>query len=381
MTTSIKKLWGLTLALGVLLGGSCAKTQSKFVAEGIISGADGQVIYLEEVGTGDIFALDSVRLDARGAFRFEYPGRHYPMFYRLRLGDSSIPFAADSATYIQVKSDASSFFFGYELVEADQYNRQIREISLYRHQVDRQIDSILGLYTRGTLGLEEAQQEVERRADALKAQFTNRYIYVDPKSPSAYFALFQRKGNASYFSTQESEDARAFAAVATAYDTYYKDAPYAPFLKEMALKAIALERAQRQRSEALADTTARTALRMLDFPEIKLKDRFGDEQSLTEIAQRGPVLVSFTTYSAQWSPLLVASLRAAQERNPQLQIYEVSVDADRYYWENAVRTLPWICVSDPDGISLKSYNVSEVPTFFYIKNGELKRIAKPEEAL
>lgn len=379
MRNYIKKIWVLALGVGLLLASSCTGAKSKFVAEGTVTNALGQILYLEEVGTGDIFALDSARLDESGAFRFEYSGRRYPMFYRLRLGDSSIPFAADSTTYIKIKSDARNFFLGYELLEADQYNRQIRDISLYRHRVDVQIDSLLGLYTRGELGLNEAQQEVERRADALKAQFASRYIYVDPKSPSAYFALFQRKGNAAYFSTEESEDARAFAAVATAYDTYYQDAPYTPFLKEMALKAIALERAQRQRAEALADTAARKELRQLDFPEIKLKDRTGQEQSLTEIATRGPVLLSFTTYSAQWSPLLVASLRSVLEKKPELQIYEVSVDSDRYYWENAVRTLPWICVSDSEGVSLKTYNVRQLPTFFYIKNGELRRIAKPED--
>lgn len=372
-------LTALTYSGLLVLGVSCTDSQNKFVAEGTVANAKGEMLYLEEVGTGDIFALDSARLDDEGKFRFERRGMSYPMFYRLRLGSSSIPFAADSATYIQVKTDASNFFLGYELTEADQYNRQIRDISLYRHRVDRSIDSVLHLYSIGQLGLTEAQQEVERRASELKHQFTNRYIYVDPKSPAAYYALFQRKGNASYFSTEEGKDARAFAAVATAYDTYYKEAPYTSFLKDMALKAMAIERKQRERLVAMSDTTKAKPLRTLDFPEIELKDRSGTVYRLSEVAKEGPVLLSFTTYSAQWSPILVASLRSAQEKNPALRIYEVSVDTDRYYWENAVRTLPWICVNDPEGVSLRTYNVGELPTFFYINSGELKRLNKPED--
>lgn len=375
----IKTLTSLFLGLSLLLGVGCTNTHSKFIAEGTIANAQGQMLYLEEVGTGDIFALDSVRLDQQGNFRFEYRGAYYPMFYRVRLGGSSIPFAADSATYIKIQSDATNFFQGYTLPEADQYNQQIRDISLYRHNTDRRIDSILGLYTAGRLGLTEAQQEVERLADKLKHQFTSRYIYVDPKSPSAYYALFQRKGSAAYFSPEESEDARAFAAVATAYDTYYKNAPYTPFLKEIALKAMALERASRERATVMADTSMRQGLRILDYPDIVLKDNSGKERKLSEVAQAGPVLLSFTSYSAQWSPILVTSLRAAQQKKPELQIYEVSIDSDRYLWENAVRTLPWICVNDPEGTSLRTYNVSTLPTFFYINAGELQRLTKPEE--
>lgn len=368
------------LALGLLV--ACEPSKQQFVAEGTVEGAQGQMLYLEEVGTGSFLSIDSTRLDQLGAFRFEHDGASYPMFYRIRLGGSSIPFAADSMTHIKIRTSASSFFEGYELLEAEQYNYQIRDISHQRHQTDRRVDSLLALYTSGRLGLDEVREAVDSVKVAFKHDMVARYIYVDPKSPASYYALFQRKGgDAAYFSADDEGDDRAFAAVATAYDTYYSAAPYTPFLKDLALRAIALSRVRKARQDALADSAQQAPVQTIAYPEIKLKDRHGVEQSLDSYAQSGPVLLSFTAYSAQWSPGLVATLRELKEANPSLTIYEVSVDGDAYYWENASRTLPWISVNDPEQYSLRSYNVQQLPTFFAIKNGELKRLEHPKQIL
>ena len=175
-------------------------------------------------------------------------------------------------------------------------------------------------------------------------------------------------------------DDKAFAAVATAYDTYYSAAPYTPFLKNIALRAIAHNRL-RQAQEQVALDTLKTPVRTITIPEIKLRDRLGQEQSLEAYAARGTVLLSFTAYSAQWSPGLVATLRKLSEQHPELTIYEVSADSDTYYWENAARTLPWVSVNDADRRSLLLYNVQRLPAFYLIRGKELKRIDHPEEAV
>lgn len=370
-------LW-LTLATTLMVG--CSEDANQFVAEGTITDAQGETLYLEEVGTGHVISLDSVRLDEAGQFRFAHDGTRYPMFYRLRLGNQSIPFAADSLTHLVVRSTGGDFFTSYTLEEADPYNYQIREVAHLRHQTDQRVDSVLALYTAGHVSLEEARQAVNDLAAELKRTLTHRYIYSDTKSPVAYFALYQRKGDGAYFSAEEDGDERAFAAVATAYDLYYADAPYTPFLKDMALHALARSRARRSWDRASSQAEAH-GVATLDFPDIKLVDSGGTERQLSTIAEGGPVLLSFTAYQAQWSPLLVASLRELQSRRPGLTIYEVSVDGDHYFWQNATRTLPWICVNDPEGRALLSYNVQELPAFFYIEGKELRRISSPKELL
>lgn len=371
---------GATLLLSTLILGCGGKDSKQFIAEGTISDAAGKTLYLEEVGTGNILALDSARLDADGSFRFTHDGTYYPMFFRLRLQDgSSIPFAADSISRISIKANGADLQGSYTIVEADQYNHHIREINMLKLQADKRIDSLVAEHLAGKIGLQEVRDAVDSVCIDFKSTLTTRYIYVDPKSPASYFALFQRKGDGAYFSTEDEGDDRAFAAVATSYDAFYASAPYTPFLKDMALRAVARRRARRNWEQASAQMQGK--IESIAFPEIKLRDNKGEERSLTTIADSKTVLLSFTAYSAQWSPMLVANMRKLHEAHPELTIYEVSVDGDSYYWENATRTLPWISVNDPEGKSLQSYNVQALPAFFVIKGGQLRRISSPEEAL
>lgn len=362
----------LTLGLLSVIGASCNSSREQFIAQGVVNGTNGQTIYLEEVGTGNIFALDSVKLEESGSFEFKHRGSAYPMFYRLRLGNQFIPFAADSLTKVTFSTNSARFFEDYTIVEGDQFNHQIRDISLYRHRTDKQVDSLVALYNKGAITGLELNTKGDSLISDLKRTFTTRYIYVDPKSPASYFALFQRKdGKDSYFSIDNSADSKAFAAVATAYDTYYPDAPYTPFLKTMALQAIAKARAEAKWQNTL---NGQVEVEEIVFPEIKLADSKGIEHSLVSLAEKGKVLLSFTAYSGNWSPELVLALRRLRERMPELNIYEVSVDKDHYSFVNASRNLPWTCVHDPQGSSLSTYNVQTLPTLFLLENGELRRV-------
>lgn len=359
---------------------ACNRKVEQFVVEGTISGTKGQTLYLEEVGTGNVLSLDSCHLNEVGAFRFAYEGTSYPMFYRLRLGERSIHFAADSATHIVLSADVSpTYGLTYKLSEAEPYNHQIREVALYRQRVDRSIDSLVALYQGQSISQAEAGQGVDSLVQNFKRHLCTHYIYVDPKSPVAFFALFQQKNGGTYFSPEDEGDERAFAAVATAYDTFYAQAPYTPFLRDMALQAIA----QRKKRQALEQNllTDDAGLKTINFPEIKLRDDKGQWQSLSELAEGRSVLVSFTDYRAEYSPQYVAELRDLQSKRPELFIYEVGVDEDHYHWRNATQSLPWLCVRDGQGQAVRAYNVQALPTTFLIEGGKLRRLKNISEAL
>ncbi len=372
-------LLGLALGMGFGLF-SCGEHKEKFSVEGSVSNAKEQMLYLEEVGTGSVLSLDSIKLDKDGKFSFQHEGNRYPMFYRLRLGKSTIPFTADSLTHIKLEANGQAFFPNYKLIEADQYNYQIRDIALYRYEKDRKIDSLVKEYNSANLSLTEVQEAVEKEVQELKTNFLKHYIYVNPKSPSAYFALFQTKGQASYFSADLDSDYNAFAAVGTAYKDYFPDAPYTPFLEKLALRAVARHRLMAQQKKKIEEQVQK-GIETIAFPEIELKDKNGKEQKLSSYVKQKPVLLSFTAYSAQWSPMLVASMRKVQQTRPDIQIYEVSLDSDNYFWQNAVRTLPWLSVNDPEGETLGKYNVQSLPTFFYIDGDKLTRLNNPEELI
>lgn len=366
-------------ALALLALGSCtSERENYFLAEGTITGAAGKMLYLEETNADEPNLLDSVKLDEAGRFSFSQPGYSYPSFYRLRIDDGFIPFTADSVTKLSLKASAGDLFGTYELVQGDQANRQIREVSRLRWSTDKQIEGVLQSHQAGALSNTSARASVDSLVQGLKKALSDRYIFADPKSAAAYFALFQSYKGGTYFGINEPGDERAFAAVATAYEAYHPTAPYTPLLRQAALRALSLARS-RYRAEH-PDTTSLQGVEVVTFPEISLKDQHGKQQSLTEAVNLGrPTLLCFTSYAGGWSPELVAELRRLQGLHPNLLIYEVSVDQDAYLWKNATRNLPWISTHDVNGDVARLYNVQQLPAFFSLSPSELHRLSEPAE--
>ena len=96
----------------VLLLASCQKA-SEFTVEGVVSGADGQVMYLENVGVSTVQLMDSVKLTAAGRFKFTKPRPQFPDFYRFRLGGQLINFSIDSTETVKFEADAGTFATSY----------------------------------------------------------------------------------------------------------------------------------------------------------------------------------------------------------------------------------------------------------------------------
>ena len=103
----------LLLALVLFCG---CKEEKKFCIEGNISGADSSMLYLEHLtlGEGNV-VIDSIRLTADGAFRFEEEGVASPEFYRLRIGSQGINLAIDSTETVRVTADLKNMSFGYKV--------------------------------------------------------------------------------------------------------------------------------------------------------------------------------------------------------------------------------------------------------------------------
>lgn len=367
------------LALSGLALTACHSGGSnEFTAEGTISGAAGKTLYLEQTDTDEPLLVDSLLLGKDGKFRFRGQAHRYPTFYRLRLGEEYIPFAADSLTHLELSSRADRLFDSYEILSDDPVNKQIREIAQLRDATDKRIQRVLSALDAGTLSRESARSSVDSLSAELRRTLSTRYIYTDPKSAAAYFALFQSFRGGSYYSIDQAGDERAYGAVATAYETYFPEAPYTDLLRRAALQALSRSRARYR--ELHPDTTNTRPVEVVAFPELKFRDQRGQERSLTALAADGkPILLSFTSYAADWSPALVNELRRLQSQHPELTIYEVALDGDSYLWRNATRTIPWISVLDLKGESAQLYNVQQLPSFFSIRGSELKRLSEPAD--
>ena len=71
-----------TLGLCMFLFSAC-NNSSEFTVKGVVSGADGQLMYLENVGISNVVTLDSIKLASGGKFKFTEKRPEYRMLSSL----------------------------------------------------------------------------------------------------------------------------------------------------------------------------------------------------------------------------------------------------------------------------------------------------------
>ena len=126
---------------------------------------------------------------------------------------------------------------------------------------------------------------------------------------------------------------------------------------------------QAMRSKRIAEAGEITLTAPLQgMIDIALPDRTGERVALSSLKGK-VVLVDFSAYSMEGAAAHTLFLRETYDRwhGAGLEIYQVSVDANKLLWMEQSRTTPWICVRDenaPQSQCLLTYNVTEIPTMF-----------------
>ena len=363
---------GAVLCVVSLVLAAC-KRQADFTVEGVVSGADGQVMYLENVGVSSVETLDSVRLTAAGEFRFERPRPAYPDFYRLRLNNQLINFSIDSTETISFVADAETFATSYR-VEGSENCKAIKNITLAQLDANQAIGRARRAYEADQLADTAYARQVEEAVGAYK-EVARRYIYSAPMSAAAYFALFQQIDGLLLFDLYDKEDSKAYGAVATSLDHFYPESPRTKHLYNLALQSIKVIRSQRPVN---LDNVEREEVGYVD---IELPDIQGVSRKLSALAPGNIVLLNFTAYMSEWSPALNMALGElyVEYHDKGLEVYQVSLDGDVHFWKNAASNLPWTCVRDPQTVYSQVaalYNVKQLPVIFVLdRSGNLvKRV-------
>lgn len=361
---------GAVLCVVSLVLAAC-KRQADFTVEGVVSGADGQVMYLENVGVSSVETLDSVRLTAAGEFRFERPRPAYPDFYRLRLNNQLINFSIDSTETISFVADAETFATSYR-VEGSENCKAIKNITLAQLDANQAIGRARRAYEADQLADTAYARQVEEAVGAYK-EVARRYIYSAPMSAAAYFALFQQIDGLLLFDLYDKEDSKAYGAVATSLDHFYPESPRAKHLYNLALQSIKVIRSQRPVN---LDNVEKEEVGYVD---IELPDIQGVSRKLSALAPGNIVLLNFTAYMSEWSPALNMALGElyVEYHDKGLEVYQVSLDGDVHFWKNAASNLPWTCVRDPQTVYSQVaalYNVKQLPVIFVLdRSGNLAK--------
>ncbi len=352
---------------------SACNYSSDFTVKGVVAGADGQLMYLENVGISNVVTLDSIKLAPGGKFKFTEKRPEYPDFYRLRLNNQLINFAVDSTETISFGADAGTFATSYS-VEGSENSKAIKAITLAQLDANQAISRLRKEYEDKMISDTTYRMKVLAAADAYK-EVARKYIYSAPMSTAAYFALFQQIDGLLFFDLYDRKDVKAYGAVATSYNHTYPESPRSKHLYNLTLQSMKVLRAQRPVDYSNVET------KEISFLDIELPDVRGEVVKLSTVAPGKVVLINFTAYQTEWSPALNMALGELYTKyhDQGLEIYQVSLDSDFHFWRNGASNLPWVTVHDPQSVYSQVaglYNVKQLPALFILdrKGNLVKRV-------
>ena len=350
-------------ALVVAALASCGNR--KFRVGGNITEATDSVLYFENMSLDGPVAVDSVKLGGDGSFSFSGKAPEAPEFYRLRIAGQIINLSVDSTETITVKAAYPTMATAYE-VEGSAECAVIKELAL--KQIGLQ-GRVMAVERNAALGFDHARDSVARMIEAYKQDIKLNYIFKAPMRASSYFALFQALGNRLIFNPRESEDdIKAFAAVATSWDTYHPGSLRGKNLHNIAIEGMRTVRIVRNnRAAAMVDASKINTTNIID---IALSDNKGAVRRLTDLKGK-VVMLDFHVFGADGSTKRIMQLRDVYNKYHArgFEIYQVALDPDEHFWKTQTAALPWISVRDADGLQshyLQLYNVQSIPTFFLV---------------
>lgn len=366
LTTLFACLLGLFFATG------CSQ-KGKTTISGHISGAEDKTIYLEAMGLTKSDTIASAKISGDGYFKFTEKLPRLPEFYRLKLDDQMITLGIDSISHIEVTADYNSFATGYS-VSGSPSSTAIKEIFLAQLDANVGISKNIAEHNAGAISdsafyAEQAELIENYKEVALK------FIYKEPGSLPAYFALFQEVGGNLIFNIFEKDDSRAFGAVATSYDMLYPETERAKHLHDIALYSMAMVRAQRQTE---VDLNEIANVKETGIIEIELPNLHGDTIALSDACKDKVCLLSFTAMGVDWindyNQMLDDLYKTYAPKG--FTIYQVGLERDGHIWKNHAAKYDWINVQDNNAQFSRYvglYNLHSLPTLFVInKKGEIE---------
>jgi len=354
-----------TISLGIILlmlFTACSKTP-KFEVEGNISNAKGKMLYFELSGMSKTEILDSAKLTEKGSFHFKSTLPGAPEFYRLRIGERFIQLGADSTSSVTIEADGKKFGKNYS-VSGSKCCEQIKILSGSQSRTLTCLDSLSNLYKNKEISDTVYQINLEE-ALHLHRSLAVKIIYENPRSCSAYFALFQRIKTYLIFDPFNKSDNKYYAAVATSWDALYPESVRSKNLVNMTLQGIKSIRQNRDTKNIVIDEKNK-----ISFFEIELPNIYGKTIPLSSLIGK-VILLDFTAYQAEKSATRNLYFRELYNKykDQGFEIYQISVDTDENLWKTGASNLPWVCVHDRNNLRsgyLSTYNVQNLPTFFLI---------------
>lgn len=355
----MKKL--ILIAMTLLAIAACNDQKPSFTVEGTVKGADDKTLYLYNNALGGAVKVDSVKLTDEGTFALHGEAPQSPELYSLIVGNQMLYLGIDSTETVTVTADYATMTSAYE-VKGSESSEKIRLLTLRQHALQRRIMAV-----QGDLNLSRQQiaDSLQRMVDSYKTDVAMEFIYENPGSIYAYYALFQTLGGWNVFDRSNPQDVRVFAAVATSWDTFYPESDRAKHLHNTTIKGMTDTRQAAARE--LMAAQAASQIETVDLLDLSLPDASGRNRSLTELKGQ-VVMLDFHLFGMKESAARILSLRDLYNKyhDQGLEIYQVGLDENEHFWKQQTEHLPWISVYDPSALSARNYNVQSIPEYFLI---------------
>ena len=347
----------------VLLAASCGRTAR---INALISDSSSSDIVVKMMNINTFDVLDTVTLDQNGkmAYKLELDKGQIEFVYLYYGGKRIASLLLQPGDKVSVVADT----LGSYTVEGSEESAKLAQVEMdYAAALKKMTEMSEALENAQTteqavaMRQELAQEYVSYYRDRVK------YIMQNSRSMSVVPVLYQTLGaNLPVFA--QKTDAIHFKAMADSLALSYPDSRY--------VKALRKE-AERRMGYLEMDAIINSA-QQIGYPDVELPDIDGQKRKLSEVDAK-VILVQFWTASDLSQKMFnVDVLKGLYKdfHSKGLEIYQISLDADKILWAQVVKQQkhPWISVCDSRGTAspyAASYNIQMLPSMFIISNGEL----------
>ena len=347
----------------VLLAASCGRTAR---INALISDASSSDIVVKMLNVNTFDILDTVTLDQDGkmAYKLELDKGQIEFVYLYYGGKRIASLLLQPGDKVSVVADT----LGSYTVEGSEESAKLAQVEMdYAAALKKMTEMSEALENAQTteqavaMRQELAQEYVSYYRDRVK------YIMQNSRSMSVVPVLYQTLGaNLPVFA--QKTDAIHFKAMADSLALSYPDSRY--------VKALRKE-AERRMGYLEMDAIINSA-QQIGYPDVELPDIDGQKRKLSEVDAK-VILVQFWTASDLSQKMFnVDVLKSLYNdfHSKGLEIYQISLDADKILWAQVVKQQkhPWISVCDSRGTAspyVFSYNLENLPAMYIISGGEL----------
>ncbi|MDR0754224.1 MAG: AhpC/TSA family protein [Prevotellaceae bacterium] len=363
----MKRRISIILLLAAICFASCTKKHSVFIS-GTFDNMSDEKIMIEQKTASFMFFLDSVQVNAKGAFATDVKIlTDEPAFISIKNknGKQLLMLLAEDGEKINIKYEKGNY-----IAEGSQGSAYVKELSETLSKTARAVDSLSKIINSEKTAAADLQSAKTALAKKIIEQKRNniRFVVSHPKSYASIFALYQQYPNGTKIFNDEN-DFLFYKLILDSMDTKYSRAEYMTVVKR--------DYNEMQRILNLKNKLESQPIEEVSYPDIELPDRNGKKIKLSSLHGKTVLLTFWSSEikDSQFDNKLLTDLYE-KYHSKNFEIYQVSFDTERDLWLRAIgnQNLTWINVCDFRGsnsIPFGLYNIKKLPSNFIIdKDGQ-----------